>query len=128
MKQIALFALLGMFLTSCQESLEEQAARAQREFTEKNCPMQLTSTIILDSCSFEAESHTMCYYYQLLGEMDNDGNLNTRMMRQMLVERLKNELSMRVFKEAGYNFRYQYYSQRHPGQILFETTITKKDY
>jgi len=49
-------------------------------------------------------------------------------MRQLLLDALKNETTTRVFKEAGYSFKYTYYSQKQKGKILFETVMAKEDY
>ncbi len=128
MKKVFLLLTPFLFFTSCQESLEKRAARVMQEYSDKNCPMPLDENITMDSCGFETESHTLHYYYTLSNAMDNDSSLNTFAMREMLVGALKNETSTRVYKEAGYNFKYTYYSQSKPGKILFETMMTKEDY
>ncbi len=117
-----------LLLTSCQESLEKRAERVMKEYSLKNCPMAIDQTVTMDSCAFETDSHTLHYYYTLQGAMDNDSTLNKTAMRQLLVDALKNETTTRVFKEAGYNFKYTYYSQSKPGQLIFETMMTKDDY
>ena len=48
--------------------------------------------------------------------------------KNMLIEALKNETSTRVYKEAGYSFKYTYFSQKEKGRLLFETIMTKEDY
>ena len=99
-----------------------------KEYNEKNCPTQLNATIMMDSCAFESDSHTLHYYYTLMGVMDNDSVIKSNNLRDMLIEALKNETSTRVHKEAGYSFKYTYFSQNKKGQLLFETVITKEDY
>lgn len=128
MKNILFLAVTLLLLTACQETLEERAKRTMQDYTEKNCPMPLSQEITMDSCAFETATHTLHYYYTLMGSLDNDSLLNKDAMRQTLVEALKNETSTRIFKEAGYNFKYTYYSQQQHGQVLFETVMTKEDY
>ncbi len=128
MKKLVLLLTPFLLFTACQESLEERAARVLQEYSDKNCPMQLSESIVMDSCAFETESHTLHYYYSLMGQMDNDSTLDKTKMREMLVGALKNETSTRVYKEAGYSFKYTYFSQSKPGTLIFETTMTKEDY
>ena len=128
MKKIIFFAAALLFLTSCQESLEKRAERMLQDYSEKNCPMRLSEFVTMDSCRFEKSTHTLHYFYQLTGTLDNDSTLNTGTMRELLVTGLRNETSTRVYKEAGYNFMYTYFSQKHPENILFETIITKEEY
>ncbi len=128
MKKTLLLLTPLLLFAACQESLEKRAARVMQEYSDKNCPMQLNEYIVMDSCAFETDSHTLHYYYTLMGEMDNDSTLNTAGMRDMLVGALKNETSTRVYKEAGYSFKYTYFSQTKPGKIIFEATMTKEDY
>ncbi|MBQ8158921.1 MAG: hypothetical protein IJ081_07890 [Prevotella sp.] len=128
MKKILIFLLTAGLLSACQESLEKRAERTLQDYSEKNCPMQLSESIVMDSCAFETDSHTLHYFYTFMGNMDNDSTLNTSSMRQLLLDALKNETTTRVFKEAGYSFKYTYYSQKQKGKILFETVMAKEDY
>jgi hypothetical protein len=125
------FSVIGMVLVllcSCQESLEKRAERTLRDYSEKNCPQQMDTNIVLDSCAFDVATHTLCYYYRLTGILDNDSTLNKESMRQLLVSALRNETSTRIYKEAGYSFKYTYFSQKQPGKVLFETVMTQEDY
>lgn len=128
MKKILTLLLTVLLISACQESLEKRAERTLQDYCEKNCPMQLSESIVMDSCSFDINSHTLHYYYTFMGVMDNDSTLNAASMRQMLLEALRNETSTRVYKEAGYSFKYTYYSQKQHGKILFETLMSKEDY
>ena len=97
-------------------------------YTQKNCPAQLSETLIMDSMAFEAETHTIAYYYTLTGAADSVGAINKDEARQGLLTALKNTTSMLAYKEEGYNFAYIYRSQKDPKTILFETVFTKNDY
>ena len=124
----SLFFCACIALTACQESLEKLATRTLKEYTRKNCPQQMGETVVMDSCRFESDTHTLHYFYRFQGAMDNDSVLNPGQMRQMLVDALRNETSTRIFKDEGYSFQYTYRSDSHPDRVLFEATLTKEDY
>ena len=122
-------AILLSVLTGCQESFEKRVERTWREYTEKNCPQVIIETITMDSCVFEADSHTLHFYYRFLGAMDNDSiELKSDAMRKLLLEALRNETSFREYKEAGYSFKYTYFSDKQPGHLRYETNFVKEDY
>ncbi len=130
MKKLSLLSICLLLFVACQESLEKRAQRTLQEYSEKNCPQRISETIVLDSCSFDINTTTLHYYYTLMGAMDNDSivNQNGANMRNLILDALKNETSARVFKEAGYNYEYTYFSNKNAGKILFKTTLTKDDY
>ena len=61
-----------ILLSGCRESLEEQAARNCKEFTEKNCPTPVQLNIRMDSMVYENTTRTIRYYYTLSGPADNE--------------------------------------------------------
>ncbi len=129
MKRIIFPLLLSaLVLTACQESLEERCAREAKEFTEKQCPSQIAANMVIDSLVFEPASHTLKYCYTLESVLDNAEQLQQHDLRAMLLKELRNTTQMKLYKDAGYTFRYVYYSKAHPGQMLFETTLKEKDY
>jgi hypothetical protein len=128
MRKLLFLASFAMLAVACQESLEQKAAKEARLYTQKNCPAQMSETLIMDSMAFEAETHTISYYYTLKGAADSIGAINKDEARQSLLTALKNTTSMMAYKEEGYNFAYIYRSQKSPKTILFETTFTKNDY
>jgi hypothetical protein len=130
MKKKHLIALLTATLTmvACQESLNEKCARECRQYTQKNCPAQIDNHTIIDSMTFEAATRTIHYYYTLTGVADSVGLLSHEEVHQALRDQVRNTTMMRAYKEEGYNFTYTYHSQRRPELVLFEETLTKKDY
>ena len=128
MKKLFLFVLGALTFAACQESLEEKAAREVKMYTRKNCPAKISDTVIMDSLTFEASTHTLHYYYTMTGAADSVGLLNKADARAALLAALRNETSTAAFKEAGYNFAYTYHSQKSPKTILFDTVFGKKDY
>jgi len=128
MKKIFVLAVTALSFAACQQSLEEKAAEEARLYTEKNCPAKIAENLISDSLTFEANSHTLHYYYTIIGASDTVGVMNLEEARQQLLEALKNTTSMKAYKDEGYLFAYTYHSQKHPGTVIFETVFSKQDY
>ena len=128
MKKIIVFATLALFLTACQESLEDRCARDAKTYTAKNCPAKMEENIILDSLTFERATHTLHYYYRMTGLADKENALDTAAAAQILRDGLKNTTAMKVYKDNGYNFTYTYRSEKDPKKTILEVALTKKDY
>jgi len=128
MKKLFFAALAATVLTACQQSLEEKAAQEAQLYTKKNCPAKIADNLRMDSLTFEAGTHTLHYYYTLLGASDSVGLLDDEIARDALLGELKNTTKMMVYKEAGYDFAYTYHSEKNPNVVLFETVYKKKDY
>ncbi len=126
MKKTFIFAALTLSLMSCQESLEEQAARQAKKFTEEKCPMQMEMQI-MDSMVFDVPTRTLQKFYRLTGEADRE-DLEFERLRQALIDELRNEPSYRVYRERGFNFEYVYRSESDPEKVLFEALLSKEDY
>ena len=127
MRKIVLFFVAVLMLSACQQTLEERAAREAQVYTDKNCPAQLGEYLVMDSMTFDVQTHTFCYDYRFMGLMDTTAHDTEEMYRQ-LHDALKNTTTLKVYKDAGYNFRYVYRSQKHPDTIIFEATFGKEDY
>jgi hypothetical protein len=123
-----MIASFALFLTACQESLEDRCARETKEFTRKNCPSKIEKNINIDSLTFERETHTLHYYYTLTGNADREGVMEEINGLDILKENLKNSTAMKVYKENHYNFTYTYHSEKDPKKVLLEVTLTDKDY
>ena len=128
MKHLVILLLATIMLTACQESLEDRCAREAREYTEKKCPTLVIKDVTLDSLSFDKATHTMKYYYTLGGVLDDSAALKKHNLKAALLKELKNTTSMQQYKDAGYNFRYTYFSHKQPGKKLFDVVYREKDY
>ena len=129
MKKYLFLALLLPLFTSCQESLEERAAREARELTEKKCPMPVgeLGNLFLDSLSFDIPTLTLHHYYSLV--LDTLMAIpNPEEGRQGLIKELNSIPSYHAYRERGYNFHYLYRFKQDPSFVYFETTLTKADY
>ena len=72
MKKLCIIAILALILASCQESLEDRCEREAKEYTAKQCPIRIDKTTRMDSLTFERETHTIHYYYTLMGNADSE--------------------------------------------------------
>ena len=128
MKKVLVFACLALIFAACQESLEDRCAREAKAYTAKNCPTKVEENIILDSLTFERETHTLHYYYRMAGIADQEGVLDSVEARNALKDGLRNTTAMKTYKDNEYNFTYTDFSSKDPKKVLFEATFTKKDY
>lgn len=130
MKKLLAYFLLGLMAVSCQESLEDRAARELKEYTEKNCPTPVVNNQQMDSASFERESRTLRFYYKLYDKSDSKALFaqHGKDIRKQILNELKNSTSTKSYKDAGFNYRYTYRSASNPSTILLDVKFTPKDY
>lgn len=128
MKKGILFMLTVLILSACQESLEDKCARECVEFTKRKCPSSVAQDMIVDSMTFDRTSHTIHYYYKLTGASDRADAYQKDQARNALKDALKNTTQVMTYKEAGYNFRYIYYSEKNPQTVYLDILLTEKDY
>ena len=121
-------AALMLLMAGCRESLEERGAREAAEYTRKHCPTPVDKDIMMDSMTFDTEHHTFSYCYTLSEELDDSATIHNGNPRELLLRQLRNSTHLKLYKEAGYNFRYVYHSSKKNGTKLFETTFRPDDY
>ena len=125
----ALIPLVALFLwTACQESLEDRCAREAKEYTAKHCPVLVAQDIIFDSMFFDRSSHLISYAYTVSGILDDAEVIRRNAPREHLLMEVKNSTQLKLYKEAGYSFRYIYYSAQKRGTQLFSATFHQSDY
>ncbi len=117
-----------MITISCQESLEDRCEREAKEYTKKNCPIWVAKNIVMDSMTFDKMSQTICYVYTLNGQLDDTAKVNEGNSKRILLEQVKNSANLRLYKEAGYSFRYVYHSEKDKNKKLLDLTFKKNDY
>lgn len=127
MKKYLFVALLSATFMSCHESLEERAERETKEFTKKNCPMNVSENIVNDSMTFEKATRTIHYYYSLKGRADTTA-VDIKKAKEELIKGVKDATSIRKYKENDFNFAYIYYSTKNKGQVLIKIIVTPEDY
>lgn len=126
----AVFIFIAIASTSCQESIEERAMRDAKEFTKKFCPTPPENDVITDSIVFDRASRTQIYYMTFTGAIDDSKSIddNKVKLRELLLETILSNTSLKAYKEAGFNFRYVCRSQKENGRILLDIEYTEKDY
>ena len=62
--------------------------------------------------------------------MDNADIINKHKneIEQQLVQAIKDDTSMKLYKEANFSFAYLLRSAKNPRKVYFQTTITPKKY
>ena len=131
MKKLLLMAAALLMLTSCQETLEERAAREAREVTEGKCPMPVGNNMYLDSIVFSIPALTQTQYFRFVGDTDNDSVVmlfKQTDIKGTLVKELKNTPNYKSLMERGVNFRYVYRSTKNPEKVYLDVTLGKTDY
>ncbi|MBR1409907.1 MAG: hypothetical protein IJ580_02245 [Prevotella sp.] len=128
MKKYLILSALCMVLAACQESLEDRCERDAKEYTRKQCPAVMDSNTILDSLTFERETHTIHYHYRLTGNADEEQALKKIDAVNILKQSLKNSTSVKTYKDNKYRFAYTYRSEKDPKKVLLEVVFTDKDY
>ena len=120
--------VLTSLISSCQETIEERCVRECREYTKTKCPVPCDKYTTIDSLVFDADSHTLIYYYTLKATADSAGLISVENARNALLQEAKNSTKIRLYKEHGYSFRYIYHSQRNPETVLLDILLKKEDY
>ena len=131
MKKIVFLMIAVFTLTACHhETLEERAVRESKEYTMKNCPSAIKNNIRTDSLAFDQNIRTLVYYYTLFNEMDDSVKMKNDKdkLLSVLKDALTRDISLKTYKEAGFNIRYEYHSAIKPDQVLLEKTFTPEDY
>lgn len=128
-KLITLIAALSI-LTACQESIEERAERESRQYTEKFCPTPPQNDVITDSLVFDRATRTQKYYVTFTGVIDDADAISEHAddIRVQLLESIRNNTSMKAYKEASFNFEYICRSLKQPGHVHLHLVYKPKDY
>lgn len=130
MRRIALLVVPLVALCACHhETLEDKAQKIADDYTERYCPTPEQDMTITDSITFDRAALTFNYYYTLTDRADDAKAISmvSGKIRSTMLQQLKDNTSMKVFKDAAYRFHYIYRSKK-TGDVLFETYFTQKDY
>ncbi|MCF0202830.1 MAG: hypothetical protein HUK08_05635, partial [Bacteroidaceae bacterium] len=83
--------------------------------------------LTIDSMTFDTRTKTFRYYYSLSPNFEYR-NLDIDLCHKELLSQLKNRTTLRIYKEAGYSFRYIYYPLQDPKNIVLDLCFTRADY
>ena len=92
--------------------------------------MRVNDMVSYDSVVFDKSTTTFHYYYTLSGKADDAAALAGKAdeYRRQMIHSIREDVSKKAYKEAGYSFTTTYFSQKDKGRKLLETTVTQKDY
>ena len=108
----------------------ERFRRDCEEYTDRYCPQRKDRCQVLDSITYDVTEETMHTWYSLGGELDSAHIYTSDMrerVRESLVGNLRNNISMKKYKDAGITFTYHYASERTANEY-FALTLTREDY
>ncbi len=122
MKKLIYTAVLVSLLASCNESLEDKAAREAKEYTEKYCPTPYVNDSRTDSATFDKSTKTYVYYISLRNKADNKQVIeaNKNKLHKIQKEALDNNPGLKKYKEEHFTFRFVYHSAKNPKEILLD--------
>lgn len=121
---------MATVLVACHHTtLEEKAQQIAEDYTTRNCPTPVQDNQRTDSVVFNPKTLTFNYYYTLVDKADDKELIDKAKTKiaSTLLSQLRENTSMRAFKDAAYNFHYVYRSDS-TGDILYEKTFTNKEY
>lgn len=129
-KTLILMLMATIMLSACHESLEKRAAREANEYTKKFCPTPFVNFTRTDSVVFDIPNKTYHYYCSVNDKMDDAAIIdkNRSNLHEGLIKGIVENTAVKVYKEAKYSFAYTLHSTKNPQQVLYEVTITPKDY
>ena len=128
--KLLFLAFVALLFSGCHRTtLEDLAAKTAEDYTERYCPTPVENCQRTDSVTFSRETHTFGYYYSLSGKLDDSAiiEIHKKEIVSTILGSLKDNTSMKEYKQAGYNFRYVMKSST-TGEGLIDKTFTKKEY
>ena len=126
---LPLLLLVGL-LTACTESFSDRCRREASEFTQRQCPRLVDKYIILDSMTYSEAPAGFIYHYRVQGELDNPELLTADALSEFtasLGKSLREDISLKTYKERGLRFTYRYTSTR-TGKLFTEASFGPEDY
>lgn len=114
-----------LFLSSCQESIEERAARQAKEYTERYCPTPVMNYSRTDSVVFDRNRKVYIYYLSFCDMLDDPKVIdeNRDRITDMLTQSVRESTGLKNFVEAGFRFEYVCHSEKEPRKVLFKVSI-----
>ncbi len=122
---ISILAFSALFLSSCQETMEERAAREAKNYTRKYCPTPFVNYVRTDSVTFDTRTRTYTYHCTFSGVLDDAEAIETHRSKieDMLRSSVRGSTSMKPYVEAGFHFIYLCRSESNPKEILVKTVF-----
>lgn len=125
-----LFLLIASLtvITSCQKSKEKVFEEWAKDYT-KHCPVTLDKFTRVDSMIYFPQTNTNCYYYSVMGSMDNADSIryNRDELMESLTDGIINSIDLKPYKDYHTTLEYIYYSDKTKKELL-KITVTPKMY
>lgn len=117
--------LAVIMLISCHKSLAERAEQECKDYTEKRCPTPVVNETRMDSMVYEHSTNTIHYYYTLMNNTDNEILIRRKdkELKKALKESLDADTGTKIYKDAGFKFRYSYYSFSKKNKLLLDVVF-----
>ena len=134
MKKVLAILCTGALLIcgACKrETKDERFLHDLQLFTQKECPKFVDPNIRMDSICYDIGTRTRTEYYTVFNQLDkdsiytNDALINP--FREAIQKELKNSIQLKLYKDEGITFCYDYRSNT-TGKKLLVLTFTKEDY
>ena len=128
--KIALVALAAVVAVSCTESFADRCRREAKEHTERECPRLEHQFVIMDSMTYNDEPQGFTYHYRLTGDFDQPELLTPEILSaftEQMQQALRENLTLRAYKERDFTFTYRYLSDRTDSLVL-EASFGPEDY
>lgn len=130
-KTVGMLASLAVVAAcwSCGQSVEDKAEADAREYNERECPTPWENNERVDSVAFHRDTHTYVNYREFNGRIDSAELIRAhrKELREVLVRWVRNSTNYAQYKEAGFNFRFVYRSNK-TGDVLLDETVSPKEY
>jgi hypothetical protein len=134
MKYDKLFTILcfgALLFGGCKrETKDERFRREFEQFTQKECPKDVSPYTRMDSIAYDIDRRTLTEYYTVSGELDIDTLYTEEVVEEFsknLLKELKGSLPLKPYKDEGINFAYLYRSIT-TDKVILEITFTPEDY
>lgn len=128
---VTFFSGILLLCGACKrETKDEKFQREFQQYTQKECPKLVDPYTRLDSACYDIQSRTLSYHYTVQELLDNDTIYTEELassFHEDILKGLKNSIQMKVYKDEGITFHYDYRSIT-TGKMLLELTFTKEDY
>lgn len=126
---LTFFIALSMLvvLRSCRESIDTRVIREAKEFTMRECPVEVASGFVIDSLTFDRRARAVCYHFSLHGAADS-ALIDSGAARSRLLQAVIEDPSLLRYKEAGLAFRYIYRSSADTSRVKFDFMLSPDDY
>ncbi len=117
-----------MFLSACQESIREHAAREAREMNDKKCPMTLDpdGVVILEHIDFDIQ--TLVWNQEFLLDIAEGQPIDNNQVKTELLNELKNKPAYKPYMDEGFIFQYVYRRKSNPNDTVIFLSLTPSDY